>query len=75
MDAHCIQRELKSTVLQQYLEGRLGGQSGAFALLGTCEHCVHCGNKTSDAIPPTNFLTINFCPLLTIFLNEPLTKV
>ena len=25
----------------------------------------------SDALPP-NFLTINLCPLLTIFLNEPL---
>ena len=39
--------------------------------LGTCEHCMRCEGKTSDA-PPPSFLTINLCPLLTIFLNEPL---
>ena len=54
-----------------------GGQRKAFTPLcqnltplGTCEHCVKCGNKACDA--PQNFLTINFHPLLTIFLNEPL---
>ena len=37
--------------------------------LGTCEHCMRCENKTSDA-PPTLF--VNFPSLLTIFLNKPL---
>ena len=37
--------------------------------LGTCEHCMRCENKTSDA-PPTLF--VNFRSLLTIFLNKPL---
>ena len=32
--------------------------------LENCEHYVKCGNKTNNASP--NFLTINFCPLLTI---------
>ena len=40
------------------------------APLRTCEHCMRCDSKTSDV--PQSFLTVNFQPLLTIFLNEPL---
>ena len=38
--------------------------------LRTCEYCMRCESKPSDV--PQSFLIINFCPLLTIFLNEPL---
>ena len=39
----------------------------------TCEHCMRSESETNDALPPPppKLLTVNFCPLLTIFLNEP----
>ena len=59
-----------------------GGKGGAFNPLArilpppppphlrTCKHCMKHESKTSDAPPfPPSFLTVNFCPLLTI---EPL---
>ena len=54
--------------------GAKGGICSTFPktwpLLGTCNHCVRCGNKTSDASPK-----LFNCQLLTIFLNEPLLKL
>ena len=35
-----------------------------------CEHCRRCESKTKWC--PPSFLTVNFCPFLTIFRNEPL---
>lgn len=37
---------------------------------GPCEHCRRCESKTKWY--PPSFLTVNFCPFLTIFRNEPL---
>ena len=71
----------KSTLIQQYQHTHMYGANRSqksmrfvppcqnLAPPGTCEHCMKCENKTSDA-PPTLF--VNFRPLLTIFLNKPL---
>ena len=65
-------------IIQSYTGLHLGGRDICplpplcqnLAPLRTCEHCMRCESKTSNA--PPSFLTVNICPLLTAFLNEPL---